>query len=170
MGQTTIQNIKYVRFQSAKVQIALYSDGIGSLIDLGLCRNIEVAIESNGIDLKGNIDLRKVEAPPTAKVTFEYQEPDLERLHKLNGAEISAYTSVAAAPVAITDELVTLTGTTSKRLTYKDGDNTEVGSIVVTTYAGGALSRNTDYVISVDSGGYTTIARIAGAQLAMAIL
>ena len=42
MTQTTVQNSEALRWGSAKVQAALYSDGVGSLQDLGAIRELVI--------------------------------------------------------------------------------------------------------------------------------
>ena len=166
MRQTTVQEFNTIRFGSGMFEV---EDAVGGWHDLGAMRDIqfeetwdkiEVLSDNAGPIVMGIRNHR-------AALSGSLMEINLEKLNILRGG-LDEYDTVAAAPVNVADEIVTLTGTTAVRLSNKNGDNTEVGSIVVRTESGGGgvlRVRNTDYVISVDGSGYTTIARIVGGAI-----
>lgn len=166
MGQTTVQDDDSILFGSAKIETALYTAGIGALADIGAANGVKFAFppKSEIITFDNTEEYTRFSNADKATITFETFEPNGPNLVKFM-AGMATGTPVAASPVAITDELHTLTGTTSTRLTHKNGAGTEVSTIVVTDYAGNAAVRNTDYVIAIDNDGYTTIARVSGSTV-----
>jgi len=157
-NQTTVQEEATIRFGSAKVEMGAT---VGALVNVGAVRNAlwkymfdKVKVES---DNAGTI-VRGVRNE-TCQVSADHMEINLENIASYY-AGILSHDTVAAAPVSITDETQVLTGTTENVLTYRNGDKTEVDSIVVTNAAGTlTLVRDCDYVINVNANGFTTIAR-----------
>jgi hypothetical protein len=93
------------------------------------------------------------------KLAGDLMEVNLEKLASFYSGVLT-HATVAAAPVAVTNESQTLTGTTENILTHRNGDGTEVSTIVATNVAGTTTYvRDCDYVINVNADGYTTIAR-----------
>jgi hypothetical protein len=165
-AQTTVQNSDALRWGSAKFEAALKSDGFGSLQDLGALRNIKVVESWEDVVVSSDNAGRVLKSLKNQKLTItaEWLEPEFSKLDMLRGGDLDTYDTVSDTPVSITDEAVVLNDTDSVRLLYKNADNTEVDSIVV-TQAGDPCARNTDYVIGVDSEGYTIIARIDGSAV-----
>ena len=161
--QTTVQNPDAIRFGSGKVEIGAT---IATLVDVGAADNIVFYPQFDKVELESdNVGLIMCGIKnESVDISFELLEVDLEVLDILRGG-IDTYSTVVASPVAVTDEAHTLTDTNTMRLNHKNGDGTEVGSIVVTDAADNAAVRNTDYVITVDSAGYTCIARVAGSTV-----
>ena len=165
MSQTTIQKSGAVKLGSAKVEVG---DAIGSLVNLGAMRGIslseswdKVEVESdNAGTIKDYIKNQKV------AITGSLIEIDLEILDEIRGG-IDSYSFVAGSPTPVTDEEITLYDTDLVRFLHKNGDNTEVTTIVVTSNDATPVARtlNTDYVIAVDPAGYTCIARIDGGAI-----
>lgn len=162
MAQTTVQNSKTLRAGSVKVEAG---NDIGSLVNLGAFRgNVTfeetweevVAMSANAGELARRIRNHR------CAVSGDAFEVNPANLNMLRGG-IDTYATQAAAPANITDEAIVLTGTVAKRLRYKQAAaGTECASIVVTGASGTPTHvRNTDYVITVDSEGYTCIARAA---------
>ena len=161
-NQTTVQKPTAVRFGSGKIEVGT---SIVTLVDVGAIRNAVFTREFDKVEVMSDNAHRvrvgiKDEA---AYLDFDMMETDMAMLSTFMGG-LDTLTPVAASPVAVTTEAHTLTGTNSVRLSNKEGDGTEVSSIVVTDSSDNACTRNTDFVISVDSAGYTTIARSSDAS------
>lgn len=160
MRQTTVQQASKIGFGSAKFEVGAT---VGTLVDYGAMKNIsfkeswtEVRVMSeNAGEIKTGIRDHK------AIIEGDMLETYLTNLNAFRGG-IDTLTPIAAAPVAVVNELQTLTNTTVVDLNYSNASGAEVTAITVTTAAGGATVRNTDYVISVDANGKSGIARIAG--------
>ena len=165
MAQTTVQRPDAVRFGSVKFELG---KTIGTLVNIGALRNVQIAesweevkVESgNAGVLKKRIKNQKV------AITADWLEWDLETADLMRG-DIDEYTAVPGTPTPVTDEEVKLEDTTLVRLEHKNGDNTEVTTIVVTSNDATPVARtlNTDYVIGVDPAGWTCIARIEGGAI-----
>ncbi len=164
MFQTTVQEAKTLRFGSGKLEIG---DDIGTLVNLGIMTDIVfeetfdriVVTPDNGP--KVTIGIRNHEA----SIQGNLLEVNLSNLNLIRGG-IDNYETVTAAPVTVTNEAVVLNGTNFVRLANKNGNKTEVTAITVTNTAGAVTyARNTDYVMAVDSQGFTCIARIAGGTI-----
>lgn len=157
--QTTVQKSAAIRFGSAKVEVGA---SLATLVDVGAAENVVFYPKFDKVELESdNAGLVMCGVKnESVDISFDLMEVDLSVLNTLRGG-IDTYSTVDASPVAVTDEEHVLTGTNAVRLTHKAGDDTEVGSIVVTDASDNACTRNTDYVIAVDSAGYTTIARVS---------
>lgn len=97
---------------------------------------------------------RLIEKTPT--ITFTWLDVNNRPVFdKMLGLDLL---NVAAAPVSITGESVgsAVSQGTIYRFVNKNGDGTEVASIVVTDGTG-ALTLHTDYEVGVDADGYTYI-------------
>ena len=161
--QTTAQDEDTIRFGSAKIEVGTSS---ADLQDLGLVSGVAIKEDYTLVELKADngAPITKGNKEHTVSLSFEMWELDLTKLALIRGG-LDSTGSVAATPVTVTNEALTLTGTTAKKLAFKNGDGSEVGSIVVTDASSNAAVRNTDYVVSVDSAGYTTIARVAASTV-----
>jgi len=161
MAQTTVQRPEAVRFGSAKFEVG---SSLGSLINLGALRNVQIAESWEELKVEsGNAGVleRRIRNQKVA-ISADWLEWDLESADKLRGG-IDVYSTVSGSSTPVTDEHVTLTGTNFVRLANKNGNGSEVSSIVVTHLSGTpTYMRNTDFIVGVDSAGYTCIARIAG--------
>lgn len=171
MGQTTVQDDDSVLFGSAKIELGLYSAGIGAVTDIGAANGVKFQFspKSTTISFDNTEEWKRFADSAEATITgtlFEVNGDNVAKL--LSGASVK--TPVAANPVAVTDESITLTLTGAKRLAKKNGAGTEVSTIVVTdstgavTYDRAGHAAAGDYVIGVDVDGYTTIARSAAAS------
>jgi hypothetical protein len=158
--QTSAQHTNSIHFGSAKVEAGAT---VGALVNIGLAEGIEFdesfeliyLVPDNGARIaKGRKNHR-------ATIKFNMMELYMDNIYSLRGGA-DTKTPVAAAPVTVTDELHTLTGIAGVRLNYKNGAGTIVTSITVKDSADGACSQNTDYVLYLDSAGYTCIARVTG--------
>lgn len=156
MQQTTVQESKTIRFGSGLVEVG---EDIGTLVNLGAMREIvfEETWEVVRVMSDNAGEIRKRIKNHQAAVEGNLMEVNLTTLNLLRGG-LDNYLATPAAEVTIAAESVTLSGTKAVRLKNKMGSGAEVSTIVVA----GGHARNTDYVIAVDSAGYTTIARIAG--------
>jgi len=141
---------------------------IGALVNIGALRNVQVAESWEELKVEsGNAGvLRDRKKNQKVAITADWLEPDLEALDLIRG-DIDNYTTVAGAPTPITDEQIKLEDTNLVRFLHKNGDNTEVTAIVVTSNEATPVARtlNTDYVIGVDPAGWTCIARIDGGAI-----
>jgi hypothetical protein len=88
----------------------------------------------------------------------------MDNIYSLRGGA-DTKTPTAASPVTVTDELHTLTGVVGTRLNFKNGANTIVSTVSVKDSADGAAVINVDYVLYLDSAGYTCIARVSGSTV-----
>lgn len=161
-NQTTVQNSSAVRFGSGKIEVGASTS---ALTDVGAIRNASFTREFEKVEVMSDNAHRVLVGikDEAAYLDFDMLETDFNNLTVFMGG-LDTLTTVAASPVAVTTEAHTLTGTDAARLDYKEGDGTEVSSIVVTDSSGNACTRDTDYVISVDSAGYTCIARSSDAS------
>jgi hypothetical protein len=158
--QTSVKHTNSIHFGSVKIEAGATE---GTLVDLGLAANTEFNEEYDNIYLisDNGPKILKGRKNHVANVKFDMIELYMDNIASLRGGA-DTKTPVAASPVTVTDELHTLTGVNSARLLNKNGANTIVTSITVKDSADGSCILNTDYVISVDPAGYTTIARVSG--------
>lgn len=161
--QTTVQRSSAIKFGSMKVEVG---SAIDSLTDIGVASDIEF---NESFDL---IQLVPDNAPviPIGKrnhkatVKFNMWEINLDAIYLLrNGGDTKTPTAASSTPVS--NELHTLTGVTGVRLNHKNGAGTIVTSVTVVDSADGATVQNTDYVLYVDSAGYTCIARVTDSSV-----
>lgn len=161
--QTSVQNSKTIRFGSAKIE---GGETVDSLINVGLAAGVEFTEDSEPRIIKPDngpeFEIGRINH--TATVKFEMWEFNLSNIYMLRGGG-DVLTTVAGEATSVTNEAHTLTGVESVRLNNKNGDGSIVSSIVVTDASGNAAVQNTDYVISVDPEGFTTIARVAASTV-----
>ena len=157
--QTETQKVNSIRFGSAKIEVG---EDVGSLVNLGLATGIEFREEYTPIVLKPDNapELTVGIKEHYATAAFELWEVDLSNLALIRGG-IDVLTPVDGDPVSVEGEAHVLNDTGLVRLNYKNGDGSEVASITVTDAGGNAAARNTDYVIGVDSAGFTVIGRVS---------
>lgn len=162
MGQTTVQRSGAIKLGSALMEVG---DSIGALKNLGAMRGIAVTETFDKIEVESDNAgvIKEYIKNQRVAITGSLIEIDLEMLDEIRGG-IDTYAPVAGSPTPITDEKVILPDTDLIRLLHKMGDGTEVTSIVVTDQQSTPVTYtlNTDYVVGVDSAGYTCIARIEG--------
>ena len=157
--QTTIQDSKTIRIGSVKLEIGPYGGGytdVGALVDASFKEgwsNIKVKSDNAGIIEEGITD-------HMVTVSGIWQEINVASLG-LAFAGIGTADTVAAAPVSITDEAVVLNDYDLTEFTYKNGDGSEVDSIVVADAAAAVVTyvRDNDYVVVTKPDGNTAIAR-----------
>lgn len=161
--QTTPQNLKAVHLGSGKIEIGTSS---ADAQDLGLAGNISFKEDFTPISLEpdNSVEIIKGIGKHTCKLSFEMWELDPTKLALLRGG-IDTVGSTEAAPVSVTNETHTLTGTSIVWLDHANGDGSEVGSVTVKDVGSNAASRNTDYVIVVGTDGRTGIARVAASTV-----
>lgn len=161
--QTTTQKPTSIRFGSAKIEVG---DTVGNLTNLGLATGIEFNEEfevvvfkaDNGPEINGPVKNHY------AKVKFELWEVDLTNLHLIRGG-MDLLTPTTGTEQTVTDELHTLSGTGLVRLNFANGNGTEVSITAVKDSTNATAERNTDYVVGVDSAGYTVIGRVSASSV-----
>lgn len=164
-NMTTVQKSSTIRFGSAKFEVG---ETEGNLIDLGAMRGISFEESWDELQVKSD-NAGVITAGLTnhmAKIAGELMEINLSKLHVLRGG-IDKLENIAASPKTVTGELVKLTGQNQVRLNNKNGAGTVVTAIVVKGQSGSPThALGTDYTVSVDSSGYTCIARTAAGGIA----
>lgn len=158
MAQTTVQNSSTIRFGSAKFEMGAT---VGTMVNVGAIRNgvFEYAFDKVTVKADNAGTIKEAIANEKASLAGDLLEINFENLASFY-AGVLTHTTTAAAPIAITDEIHVLTGTTEAKLTYKNGAGTEVASIVVTNAAGTmTMVRDCDYTVTVNADGSTSIAR-----------
>ena len=148
MAQTTVQNSGSIRFGSGKLEVG---SSIATLVNIGAIRSAVFKEEWEDVEVKSdNAGIVKVGIKEhVAYVECDMMEVDMENLNTIRGG-LDTYATVAGTPVSVENEAHTLDDTASVRLNYKNGDGTEVSTIVVTDASSNAAVRNTDYVIAVE--------------------
>lgn len=158
MPQTTVQKTEAIRFGSCRIEIGAT---IGALVDIGVLRDavFEYTFDKVQLDSDNGGVINRGTRNERARMKGNAMEFNLARVADFYDGVLTK-TVVAAAPVAVTDEEQVLTGTAMNRLDNKNGDGTEVSTIVVTNTAGTiTYVRGADYNVSLDADGWTTIAR-----------
>jgi len=135
---------------------------VGSLVDVGAIRNASWEYRFDKVTVKSDNagTIREAVRNEECGVKGDLMEINFQNLASFYSGVLT-HATVAAAPVAVTNEAQVLTGTIENVLTYKNGDDSEVTAISVTSISGGGTTyvRDCDYVINVNANGYTTIAR-----------
>ncbi len=159
MAQTSVQVENAIRFGSAKFEMGAT---VGALVDIGAIRNGVWEYRFDKVTVKSDNAGTIMEAIRNEEcgISADLMEVNLEKLSSFYSGVLT-HATVAAAPVAVTNEVQVLTGTTENILTYRNGAGTEVATISATSVSGGGTTyvRDCDYVINVNADGYTTIAR-----------
>lgn len=157
--QTSAQHSETIRFGSAKIEVGETEE---HLTNLGLATGVKFTEEYTPVVLKPDNAPEIVVGVKdhSATVEFEMWEVNLTNLNLIRGG-IDTLDSVVGSATPVSEETHTLTDTNFVRLAHKNGDGSEVTSIVVKKAADTTAGRNTDYVVAVDEEGYTCIARVA---------
>lgn len=158
MAQTTVQHPETIRFGSGRLEIGKSLD---SLVDVGALTGVhfthdlgdKVTITSDN----AGVILERA-GTQTAKVEANLMEINLDTLAVYMGG-VSKLETVAGSQKTVTNEEHTLKGTTFIRLDHRMGDGNAVTIDSVKKKGGSAAVEGKDYVVAIDSDGYTCIAR-----------
>lgn len=159
MAQTTVQHPETIRFGSGRLEIGKSLD---SLVDVGALTGVhfthdlgdKVTITSDN----AGVILERA-GTQTAKVEANLMEINLDTLAVYMGG-VSKLETVAGSQKTVTNEEHTLKGTTFIRLDHRMGDGNAVTIDSVKKKGGSAAAvEGKDYVVAIDSDGYTCIAR-----------
>jgi len=153
--QNSVQKVKSVRFGSGIFYVS--SDGGSTWTNLWALKDANLNVTKSIIEVI--VDNAKL--PPRVKLdevvfSANLYEFVLENLQTIDG--IADYSTVDGTPTPVTGEALWTGWTvdTPIKLANKNGDNTEVASIVIDA-DGTPLILNTDYRVFVGSDGYTYI-------------
>lgn len=164
MAQTTVQHPETIRFGSGRLEIGKSLD---SLVDVGALTGVhfthelgdKVTITSDN----AGVILERA-GTQTAKVEANLMEINLDTLAVYMGG-VSKLETVAGSRQTVTNEEHTLKGTTFIRLDHRMSDGNAVTIDSVKKKSGSAAVEDTDYVVAIDSDGYTCIARKSGSSV-----
>lgn len=164
MAQTTVQHPETIRFGSGRLEIGKSLD---SLVDVGALTGVhfthdlgdKVTITSDN----AGVILERA-GTQTAQVEANLMEINLDTLAVYMGG-VSKLETVAGSQKTVTDEEHTLKGTTFIRLDHRMGDGNAVTIDSIKKKGGSAAVEDTDYVVAIDSDGYTCIARKSGSSV-----
>lgn len=164
MAQTTAQHPETIRFGSGRLEIGKSLD---SLVDVGALTGVhfthelgdKVTITSDN----AGVILERA-GTQTAKVEANLMEINLDTLAVYMGG-VSKLETVAGSQQTVTNEEHTLKGTTFIRLDHRMSDGNAVTIDSVKKKGGSAAVEDTDYVVAIDSDGYTCIARKSGSSV-----
>ena len=163
MSQTQVQKTGAIKSGSCKMEVGAT---IATLENIGAARGVSLTESFDKVEVESDNAgvVKRYIKNQRVVITAQQLEVDMEYLNNIRGG-IDLYSLVAGSATPVTDESLTLTGTLMYRLANKNGDNSEVTAIVVTNSTGTiTYVRNTDFVVGVDSAGFTVIGRIdAGA-------
>lgn len=158
MAQTTVQHPETIRFGSGRLEIGKSLD---SLVDVGALTGVhfthdlgdKVTITSDN----AGVILERA-GTQTAQVEANLMEINLDTLAVYMGG-VSKLETVAGSQQTVTNEEHTLKGTTFIRLNHRMGDGNAVTIDSIKKKGGSAAVEDTDYVVALDSDGYTCISR-----------
>ena len=164
MAQTTVQHPETIRFGSGRLEIGKSLD---SLVDVGALTGVhfthdlgdKVIITSDN----AGVILERA-GTQTAQVEANLMEINLDTLAVYMGG-VSKLETVAGSQQTVTNEEHTLKGTTFIRLDHRMGEGNAVTIDSVKKKGGSAAVEDTDYVVALDSDGYTCIARKSGSSV-----
>lgn len=164
MAQTTVQHPETIRFGSGRLEIGKSLD---SLVDVGALTGVHFTHELGDkvtitSDNTGVILERA--GTQTAKIEANLMEINLDTLAVYMGG-VSKLETVAGSQQTVTNEEHTLKGTTFIRLDHRMSDGNAVTINSVKKKGGSAAVEGTDYVVAIDSDGYTCIARKSGSSV-----
>jgi len=157
--QTDVQDSKTIRIGSVKMEIGPYGGGytdVGALDDASFVENwTDYTVKSDNAGI-----LEEGIGDHIVTVSGIWKEINVANLG-IAFAGLGVADTVAAAPVSITDEPVVLNDYDLTEFTYKNGDASEVDSIVVADAAAAVVTynRDNDYVVVTKPDGNTAIAR-----------
>jgi hypothetical protein len=158
MAQTTVQHPETIRFGSGRLEIGKSLD---SLVDVGALTGVhfthelgdKVTITSDN----AGVILERA-GTQTAKVEANLMEINLDTLAVYMGG-VSKLETVAGSQQTVTNEEHTLKGTTFIRLDHRMSDGNAVTIDSIKKKGVSSAVEDTDYVVALDSDGYTCIAR-----------
>lgn len=164
MAQTTVQHPETIRFGSGRLEIGKSLD---NLVDVGALTGVhfthdlgdKVTITSDN----AGVILERA-GTQTAQVEANLMEINLDTLAVYMGG-VSKLETVAGSQQTVTNEEHTLKGTTFIRLDHRMGEGNAVTIDSVKKKGGSAAVEDTDYVVALDSDGYTCIARKSGSSV-----
>lgn len=164
MAQTTVQHPETIRFGSGRLEIGKSLD---SLVDVGALTGVhfthdlgdKVTITSDN----AGVILERA-GTQTAQVEANLMEINLDTLAVYMGG-VSKLETVAGSQQTVTNEEHMLKGTTFIRLDHRMGEGNAVTIDSVKKKGGSAAVEDTDYVVALDSDGYTCIARKSGSSV-----
>lgn len=164
MAQTTVQHPETIRFGSGRLEIGKSLD---SLVDVGALTGVhfthdlgdKVTVTSDN----AGVVLERA-GTQTAQVEANLMEINLDTLAVYMGG-VSKLETVAGSQQTVTNEEHTLKGTTFIRLDHRMGDGNAVTIDSIKKKGGSAAVEDTDYVVALDSDGYTCIARKSGSSV-----
>ena len=153
--QNSVQKVKSVRFGSGTLYIS--SDGGATYTNLWALKDANLNVTKSIIE----VIMDNAKMPPKVKIdeavfSANLYEIVLEHLQTMDG--IATYSTVDGTQTSVTGEALGTGWTvdTPIKLAKKNGDNTEVASIVIDA-DGTPLTLNTDYRVFVGADGYTYI-------------
>lgn len=157
MAQTTVQHPETIRFGSGRLEIGKSLD---SLVDVGALTGVhfthdlgdKVAITSDNTGV-----ILERAGTQTAQVEANLMEINLDTLAVYMGG-VSKLETIAGSQETVANEEHTLKGTTFIRLDHRMGDGNAV-TIESIKKGDSSAVEDTDYVVALDSDGYTCIAR-----------
>lgn len=163
MAQTTVQHPETIRFGSGRLEIGKSLD---SMVDIGALTGVhfthelgdKVTITSDN----AGVILERA-GTQTAKVEANLMEINLDTLAVYMGG-VSKLETIAGSQQTVTNEEHTLKGTTFIRLDHRMGDGNAVTIDSIKKKGGSSAVEDTDYVVALDSDGYTCIARKSGSS------
>lgn len=164
MAQTTVRHPETIRFGSGRLEIGKSLD---SLVDVGALTGVhfthdlgdKVTITSDN----AGVVLERA-GTQTAQVEANLMEINLDTLAVYMGG-VSKLETVAGSQQTVNNEEHTLKGTTFIRLDHRMGDGNAVTIDSVKKKGGSAAVEDTDYIVALDSDGYTCIARKSGSSV-----
>lgn len=164
MAQTTVQHPETIRFGSGRLEIGKSLD---SLVDVGALTGVhfthdlgdKVIITSDN----AGVVLERA-GTQTAQVEANLMEINLDTLAVYMGG-VSKLETVAGSQQTVTNEEHTLKGTTFIRLDHRMGDGNAVTIDSIKKKGGSSAVEDTDYIVALDSDGYTCIARKSGSSV-----
>lgn len=164
MAQTTVQHPETIRFGSGRLEIGKSLD---RLVDVGALTGVhfthelgdKVTITSDN----AGVILERA-GTQTAKVEANLMEINLDTLAVYMGG-LSKLETVAGSQQTVTNEEHTLKGTTFIRLDHRMSDGNAVTINSIKKKGDSSVVEDTDYVVALDSDGYTCIARKSGSSV-----
>lgn len=164
MAQTTVQHPETIRFGSGRLEIGKSLD---SLVDVGALTGVhfthdlgdKVTITSDN----AGVVLERA-GTQTAQVEANLMEINLDTLAVYMGG-VSKLETFAGSQQTVTNEEHTLKGTTFIRLDHRMGDGNAVTIDSIKKKGGSPAVKDTDYIVALDSDGYTCIARKSGSSV-----
>lgn len=159
MTQTKVQHPETIRFGSGRLEIGKSLDDmvdVGALTGVHFTHDLgdKVTITSDN----AGVVLERA-GTQTAQVEANLMEINLDTLAVYMGG-VSELKTFASSPQTVNNEEHTLKGTTFIRLDHRMSDGNAVTINSVKKKGGSAAAvKDTDYVVALDSDGYTCIAR-----------